>query len=230
MAVIVGADGYKAQWLAVSLDTMTGRLTTSVVATEALPALGFDVLAIDIPIGLSSMESRDADVAARKFVGPRRASSIFPSPILPALPCSRRLEAADATLRVCGKRVSAQGFALFPKIRAIRQLLAHRPDLAGKVFEVHPEVSFRALACRTLEYYKKTPEGMAERQNLIAKHFGSRVFAELRAKSKVRLPDDDLADAFAALWSAGRILQEAHESLPINRGTDSAGFPLNIWY
>jgi predicted RNase H-like nuclease len=230
MAVIVGADGYKSRWLAIALDTATGRLSASLATTAELPALRFDVLAIDIPIGLADAGAREADRDARTFVGRQRLSSIFPAPILPALECSTRGEASDTTYRACGKRVSAQGFALFSKVLAVRQLLRAQPDLTLRVYEVHPEVSFRALSGKPLAHYKKTVPGMQERQELIAAHFGAEVFDRLKASCDVRLPNDDLADAFAALWSAGRILEGTVATLPPLRLTDSTGLPLNIWY
>jgi predicted RNase H-like nuclease len=81
-----------------------------------------------------------------------------------------------------------------------------------------------------MRHHKKTPLGKQERQELIARDFGSNVFARLCAGSPVRLPEDDVADAFAALWSADRILRGAASRLPPEIVPDVLGFPMNIWY
>ena len=229
MATIVGADGYKKDWLAVSLDTSTGEVTAAVMPTADLPALSYDVLAIDIPIGLPETSSREAESLARDFVGPRR-SSVFPTPIRPALRCSTRPEACSITHAINGKKVGVQAFALFPKIEQIVDLLEAHPQLATRTYEVHPEVSFRAWAEKPMAHYKKSVAGKQERQALIAREFGTEVFARLQRESSIRLPDDDLADAFAALWSAKRIFAGSVAKFPDRIVPDAMGFPMNIWY
>ena len=50
-------------------------------------------------------------------------------------------------------------------------------------------------------------DGRAERHNLVAKHFGAEVIEEIRAKYLVKcVSHDDIYDAFAALWTAERII------------------------
>lgn len=229
MAVIVGANGSRGDWLTVALDTSTGRITAGLTPTAALPALGFDVLGIDIPIGLPESGEREAEPLARAFVGPRR-SSVFPPPITCALRSSTRAEACAVTQAVDGRRVGVQAFALFPKICQVVDLLQAHPQLAARTYEVHPEVSFRAWAGQPMHYHKRTFLGKQERQDLIAREFGPNVFASLREDSAVRLPEDDVADAFAALWSAGRILKGVASRLPDHTVVDATGFPMNIWY
>lgn len=77
---------------------------------------------------------------------------------------------------------------------------------------------------------KSVSEGQQERQALIDNHFGSGVFAAVQAASKVRLPVVDLADAFAALWSAARILESKARRLPDELCVDADGLPAHIWY
>ena len=229
MPVLVGANGSRGDWLALRLDTATGQLTADVLPTAALPLLRFDVLAIDIPIGLSDAGERLADRLARKFVGPRR-SSVFPSPVLPALRCPTRAEASAATRQADGRSVGAQAFGLYPKVCAVRDLLQAKGDLAQRTFEVHPEVSFTAWGGHPMERHKKHPEGKHERLALITRDFGTRVIDELRTTSPRRLPDDDVADAFAALWTADRIARGVAARLPDEIVLDRTGIPMNIWY
>jgi predicted RNase H-like nuclease len=229
MAVLVGANGSRGDWLTIRLDSSTGQIAAAITPTELLPSLEFDVLAIDIPIGLADAGERAADRLARKFVGPRR-SSVFPSPILPALRCSSRAEASAVTKEIDGRSVAAQAFGLYPKICGVRDLLQRDPHLAQRTLEVHPEVSFAAWASQHLQHHKKTPLGKQERLALIARDFGSEVFQRLQLGSRPRLPDDDVADAFAALWTADRIARGAASHLPAELIVDSTGISMNIWY
>lgn len=87
MTLIGGADGCPAGWLVVEQDTGTRELRSRVVGkVEDIFGNGRDlaVLAIDIPIGLTTSGPRDCDVLARRRLGPR-ASSVFPAAIRPVL-------------------------------------------------------------------------------------------------------------------------------------------------
>jgi len=69
---------------------------------------------------------------------------------------------------------------------------------------------------------KKTPAGRAERMALIARHFGTTAFDTVRAhiyaqvpgSKTIRYADDDIVDAFAALWTAERIVRGEAVTLP----------------
>ena len=94
------------------------------------------------------------------------------------------------------RKVSRQGFAIFPKIREIDALLRARPDLLPRVYEVHPELAFWALnGGRPLTLPKKvkgTPYGP-----------GMDLRRELAAPVRL-LPDGLIAGAPAAGRGRGR--------------------------
>jgi predicted RNase H-like nuclease len=77
--------------------------------------------------------------------------------------------------------------------------------LDTRLFEVHPEVSFRELAGRPLEK-KRTLLGQTQRLELLAS-------AGIHLDSAV---DDDLLDAAVAAWSAARYA--SREVLPVSAG------------
>jgi len=110
------------------------------------------LVGIDIPIGLPREGVRAADTAARVFVGPRR-STVFPTPPRAALVAATYAEARQAL-----PSLSAQSFALGRKILEVEACLEDR------VFEVHPEVSFAALASRQLRHSKRSWNGQMERR------------------------------------------------------------------
>ena len=188
------------------------------------------MVAIDVPINLTDGGPRACDVAARKMLGGARASSVFPSPVRPALGAATYEEACTRSFEAQGKKLSKQAWAIYPKIRELDQLLRLRPELCATVFEVHPEVSF--CAWNSMEAFvepKKSAEGAARRKNLIAAHFGRSAFDTIRARyKKTHVADDDILDAFAALWTAERILAGTADSLPQEPGMDSAGLLMRM--
>lgn len=165
-----------------------------------------DAIGIDIPIGHDPMGVRQADVEARKFVGVRR-SSVFPAPPAEALR-AETYAAANTLLDARGlPKMSQQAWALIPKILEAAAVAAND----AHVFEVHPEVSFRAMAGEDLEWSKKSWNGLLLRRRLLA-------------EAGIALPDvvpevgaavaDDVVGAAAAAWSAHRIARGEARSLP----------------
>lgn len=158
--------------------------TAQVLSTSELPAQAWALAAIDIPIGLPDSGAREADRAARKFIGPR-ASSVFPCPIRPALDAISWQEACEITYQHNGHRVSQQTFAILPKIRAVDECL-RSTDLRQRLFEIHPEVSFASWHGSPTLYAKKDVRGHEQRRALIAGHFGPEAFASVVAQIGAR--------------------------------------------
>ena len=172
-----------------------------------------EAVGVDIPIGLPEEGLRAADVAARKFVGPRR-SSVFPTPPRAALTAATYAEARKVLTSL-----SAQSFALGKKILEVERCLEER------VFEVHPEVSFAALADHHLRYSKRSWNGQMERRRLLS-------------TAGIALPDelttgeaaaDDVLDAAIASWSAARKARGEAATLPPDP-PQHHGRPVAIWY
>ena len=95
-----------------------------------------------------------------------------------------------------------------------------------KVVEVHPEVSFRAIADADLPG-KKTWAGAIRRLELLSSE-GIGVPSQLGPAGTV--PVDDVLDAAVAAWSADRVAQGVATSLPDppEPGVDRRG--VAIWY
>lgn len=81
-----------------------------------------NLIAIDIPIGLSDDGPRACDQLARSRLD-RRKSSIFPAPIRAILD-EKSYEAACAhSFRRVGKKISKQTWAILAKIRSVDECL-----------------------------------------------------------------------------------------------------------
>jgi predicted RNase H-like nuclease len=111
MTTIVGADGCRPGWLCIFEELPSRQLGSKIFYTveelfAAAPSI--HVLAIDIPIGLTDAHARECDAEARRLLGPKRASSVFPAPIRPALHASSYEAACDASFAAQGKKLSKQ--------------------------------------------------------------------------------------------------------------------------
>ena len=77
---------------------------------------------------------------------------------------------------------------------------------------------------------KKSPAGRNERQTLTAAAFGPGAFESVReALRGHHVGSDDVADAFAAAWTASRIAAGKAERFPNERVVDAKGVSMHIW-
>ena len=217
MTVVLGVDAAAGQWLGVVLDA--GRYADALLCptvTELLAAFP-DVAAvgIDIAIGLPVGRFRPADAAARRFVGPARAASVFPTFPEEVLFAASYADAREVARQLLGTRPSRQAWGLRSRIEEVARLA--RTD--GRLVEVHPEVSFCAMKGAPLAFSKHTWSGLNERRALLWRE-GIRMPAEL-PKGGAAAPDDVL-DAAAAAWSAGRVASGVAGSLPEVASDDPA--------
>lgn len=229
---VVGVDGCPGGWVAMVYDVEARTLTPRVhPAFEDLLAAYPDAAAIgiDIPIGLSQNGARPCDVAARRLLGPRR-SSVFPAPDPRLLDAPTYAEALTLSRTTAGKGISKQGFAIYPKVAEVNRALT--PEQQGRVFEVHPEVSFWALAGRRpMNHPKKTPEGFDERRALLSGELGVAVPTRAEARGVARPAGaDDVLDAIAAAWTARRQAEGREMRLPDEPATDAQGLRMEIIY
>lgn len=217
MTTIGGADGCPGGWICVERNTVVGDIVAQVfTTTDQLlnRARHLAVLTVDIPIGLTDSEPRECDLQARRLLTPLRASSVFPAPVRAALDAPTYLEACAQSEAACGKRLSKQAHAIMWRIREVDTFLRSEPELRVRVREIHPELCFYAWAGHPMLHAKRTPQGKSERQHLVREHFGE-AFDDIRAGIPPRLAAaDDILDAFAALWTAERILRGTATTVP----------------
>jgi predicted RNase H-like nuclease len=212
--VVAGIDGCKGGWLVVTVPAEgSGPVVIGCVPDLGGVIAGLEsgrlaAAAIDIPIGLPEAGPRWCDTEARKRIGARR-SSVFPAPARAVLGATSYADALFRSRAASGQGLSRQTFALLPKIAAVDAVIT--PQRQRRLFEVHPEVSFRVLAGGAMAYWKRTPHGRAER---LAALRGP--FPDIDARSLLRpvgAAPDDVLDAFAAAWSARRWTAGRHERL-----------------
>lgn len=203
---LIGIDGCRAGWVVATAGPgLTGlRFTIAENITTALDAAQGDRLAcIDIPIGLPDSGPRECDREARRRLGPKRGSSVFPAPMRAALAGDTYEERCRLNRAACGKALSKQASAIVPKIREVDLVIT--PAMQSWVREVHPEVSFAMLAGAPMVHRKSRTAGRTERLMVLRRHgleFDP-VAERLRLGRNLEL--DDLVDAAVCLLTAQRL-------------------------
>jgi predicted RNase H-like nuclease len=189
----IGIDGCAAGWIIAAIDR--------VVVVPTLRLDEFELIGIDMPIGLVDGPPRACDIAARKFLG-RAGSSVFPAPPRAALASTDYRTALAAARSATGRGISKQTFNLISKIAEIDALID--PTNQHMIVEVHPECAFKMLNDDQALPSKKTAAGQDLRRRLLADHF------DVPAKAPRGAAIDDLLDAYAVLWSAQRFRRGVH--------------------
>lgn len=128
--------------------------------------------------------------------------------------------------RVTNKKMSQQAWGIAPKIKQVDDAI--RGECQNWVYEVHPEVSFWAMAGeRPMEHRKKSAAGRIERLDMLRPVFDQ--IDGLLAERPSGVGKDDLLDAAAAAWSALRIARGEGQRVSAEE-EDSLGLRSCIWY
>jgi len=225
-----GTDGCKVGWICIVREA-GGSVEARCVATAAeLLRLGPqpDVLTIDVPIGLLEKGTRQCDEMARQLLGERR-NSVFPAPLRPVVGAASWAEACDVRTRIEGKRMSQQAWGIAPKVREVDELLRANPAMQSRVREVHPELCFMAWSGQPMAFAKKCNAGRIERRRLVDEYFGTTAYDSVRTQfARKHVADDDVLDAFAALWTAERVLQGKARIIPAKPPLDAFGLAMEM--
>jgi predicted RNase H-like nuclease len=238
MMRVVGVDGCKGGWVAVTYDPGAGTLSPRVHRSfaEVLDAYqNAAAIGVDIPIGLNEGEPRRCDVAARQAISPR-GSSVFPAPDARLLNelfgAGEQLlsynDALSLARAITNKGITKQLYYICPKIAEVNRAMS--PALQDRVVEVHPEVSFRVLAGRPLGHPKRKSAGYDERRALLEAALGISIWSrDARAAARPSQPDD-LLDATVVAWTARRLAEGRAERLPPDPPRDRRGLRMEIVY
>ncbi len=221
---VIGVDGCPGGWVAVALRS--GSFESALAADQFSEILSHyqaaTAVGVDIPIGAERGRFRRVDAAAKKLLGPR-SSTLFEVPPAEVLACSDFPSALALCRELTGKGFSKQSHGLRKRMLEVGAI-AKRDR---RIIEVHPELSFRAMAGGGPLAKKKSWNGVCDRRSLLGEA-GIRVPAQLGATGE-RAGADDVLDAAAAAWTAHRFALGRAESLrPVVRDLD--GRSITIWY
>jgi predicted RNase H-like nuclease len=237
---VAGVDGCPGGWLVVLRHTgeqhrFKRRLCaqfSDVLKLEEAPGM----IAVDIPIGLPDVAikgGRLCDIETRRRLGGRQ-SSVFSVPSRRAVAQTDYVHACTVNLEHSAppRKVSKQCFNLFPKIRDVDVLMT--PALQERVYEVHPELAFWALnGHQPLELAKKIKSapsrpGLALRRELLDKAGFPPAACDEGEWPRRLVGPDDIIDACALAWTAGRLLAGTAITLPADPPRDARGLRMEI--
>jgi predicted RNase H-like nuclease len=217
---VLGVDAAgKLGWVGITLRG--GRFESADLFDDLDAAVAhheFACIGVDIPILRGEAFPRPADKAARAFVGPVLAGSVFPAPPIHVFRAVTYAEAQLVARASIRQSISSQTFALQKRVLEA-QLVMRDP----RVHEVHPEVTFAAMAGAPLRVRKKTWAGHQLRRELLS---AAGIVIPDDLGSANRVPVDDVLDAAAVAWTAHRIVRGLATRLP----EDHPDCPDAIWY
>jgi predicted RNase H-like nuclease len=232
--IYVGVDGCPAGWITVrrvGADLDYGVFAT-IADVMAANSLAQRVL-IDIPIGLPCAQApfRECDRRARQLLGRGRRSSVFPVPSRSALQVTDIWEARRVNQTEVGRSLTAQTWAIAPKIAEVDAYLSEHPS--APLREVHPEVCFWALASKRPMFHRKsTRDGHEERLRVLEKiEPDIRSFTQFVLNRTLRkdVAADDVLDAAVAFVTAEArhgCLVSVVPDIPV----DEVGRPMEMVY
>jgi predicted RNase H-like nuclease len=217
MTAVIGVDGGRGGWVVarVELADADGRSVRwdRVADIGAVLATDAAAIGVDMPIGLPAHGRRECDLRAKRRLG-RAHSRVFFAPPRPVLDATTYAEAGALHRGAAdGLGLSVQTWQLVAKIREVDEVADD-----ARLLEVHPELSFAALAGTVLPS-KHNAAGREVR------------LAALRAQwpGLTGVPaGDDALDALAVAWSAARWWRGEAESVPERPRLDQRGRPMRI--
>ena len=226
MQVAIGVDGCAQGWVFVRLEdgTFASAALYAGFADGVAEAADAAAIGVDMPIGYPTVptQPRAADVGARARLG-RRASSVFSVPPRAVLNQPDWEMANARSKELSGRGLTKQSFAIARKILEVEPVA----QADARVYEVHPEVSFQALADAPLAGSKHQWNGLTQRRALLA---GAGIVIPDALGPVGTAATDDILDAAVAAWSARRIAAGTAVSLPAPPERDGDGRPIAIWY
>jgi predicted RNase H-like nuclease len=232
MPIVAGIDGCPTGWLCLTRDQATGAIEARILAhirelLELRPRPA--VVLIDVPIGLPEAGPRRCDQEARFRLTTARARSVFPAPIRPMLAAASYVQACQIGATIDGRKLSRQTWNIVPKIREVDVFLRGDCQRPNWLREVHPEVSFWAWnGQQPMTHSKKSAAGRSERAALVERQYGAAYSATQTSLPRRCYHPDDLLDAFAALWTAERVVAGTALVLPSQPPHDAEGLPMQI--
>ena len=204
---LIGVDGTSSGWIA-SIGSSGNKCLSTIKFSEDLNKLLSDypdsIVVIDMPIELNKKKYlRKCDILAKKYLGKEFQSSIFIPPLKRVLECNTYQEANELSKKIAGKGLSKQSWYLKSKISEVQQI----SKLSYKIYEGHPECSFKMLKNETLKAKKKSVSGIFERLDLLKRVGLDPLSVNLNLENNSSIKIDDVLDSMVLFITALRIVK-----------------------
>jgi predicted RNase H-like nuclease len=225
---LAGIDGCRSGWLVVEACSNLHSANFRIASNWNAIASDADVIAVDMPIGLSRNGVRQCEVEARKVISPH-GSRVFKTVPRGALKFPQKdWQKANQWSKQQGYGgISKQIWAIRPKIIEIDRAIT--PALQSRVYEAHPELAFARVNGEALKS-KHTVEGLAARKHILQRAGFADLDAWLQRLRGTGAKADDLFDACILVLTARSLLQTTAKLVPAIPETDSRGLRMAIAY
>jgi len=230
---LVGIDGCRSGWIAVSLSDRCAYLFKRL--KDLVAHYDEDTLfLIDMPIGLpDKMIERACETNARKELSPQRKSSIFPIPCREAVYAETYEMASLINRNVLQKGISKQTWFICSKIKELDHLLIQDKELRMRFFESHPELAFHYLNHRiSMEFNKKTEAGQQERLLLLSQ-FSQNINviynSAIQKFKRIDVAKDDIIDALCLAVTLEEIIKNNVSLESSSKDDKDLGMNINVF-
>ena len=184
-------------------------------------------VAVDMPIGLPDDDApRACDREAQQALGSQR-SSIFLAPPRRALEAQNPREFQRIHREIRGVGAGLPVWGIVPKMREVNFAFEQNPALQERVFEFHPELTWRRLAGGSTQLAsKKTAAGILDRIAVLNRTAGQWASAGSAYEIPGKPAIDDVLDAISGLAAAQAFLKANRPEAPRN----ARGIRMEIWH
>lgn len=226
--IALGLDGYKGGWVAVRIEG-NSQTIHFLKQVDEIVGLGFDRVAIDIPIGLPDPDwsDRKCDTEARGKLSPHW-QRVFLDARRELWESNLSYDQLNASLVAREKRkITKQMWFLRDKIREVDKFVLANRHL--DVVEAHPELVFLRLNNGAPLASKKSATGVLLRTKLLKGEFSINLDWIGVDPRNLKAGIDDVLDACACAIAA----RDVHLNNCIPKGkapADAHGLPMQIWY
>jgi predicted RNase H-like nuclease len=226
---LAGIDGCRGGWIVVHTTRDISRAEIEFAAHWKEIHQRFDIVAVDMPIGLSQHGHRECEGAARKILSPHGAR-VFCVPPRGALDFAYdNWAGANAWSKSQGYGgISKQSWNIVPKIAEIDGAIAAADQ--KRIYEAHPELAFCRLNRGKALPSKHTAVGLRARKRVLRKAGFAKLSDWLARRRELRAKPDDILDACVLLLTATRIRDGEAIALPRVAPHDPRGLKMAIHY
>lgn len=231
MRCVLGVDGCRGGWLVCAL-TDDGSVSFEVMGSFGGVDSACDLVAVDMPVGLSATGVRGVDAAAKRVLG-KWHSRVFQTPARAVFDAVDYPSANVMSRDVSGKGLSKQMWHIMPKIREVDEAICDGNGMRAMARECHPEICFWGLSGSVISENKKTDEGAAKRLAVLSAFINDVhgvVERALEGVPKSRMARDDVIDALVCAVTAAGVWDGSLRTLPEEPERDGFGLAMEMVY
>lgn len=229
MQRVAGVDGCRAGWLVVEASVDLHHVDVRIAPDWNTIGSNADVVAVDMPIGLSRTGVRQCEVEARRLISPHgsRVFKTLPRAALKFSQCEWS-DANDWAKNAGFGGISKQIWNIRPRIIDIDRVI--KPQDQRRIYEAHPELAFARLNGGAALDSKHSAAGLEIRKRLLSSAGFTNFDKWLRELRGRGAKADDLYDACVLVLTARNILQGKGRFVPADEQRDSRGLRMAIAY